>query len=122
HLAAEHRAHGHDGVEVVAGGGDLVHGEARVAARAAGDGDACLVGCGEAEDLAGDRLALVAREVAGRRREEGARRAVVGEGAHAVLPVLMTLIWRWRVGTQPWLTALLWLGCPLPSELDPPST
>ncbi len=35
-------------------------------------------------------------------------------------PVLITLIWRWRVGTHPCDTALDWEGCPLPSLKVPP--
>ncbi len=35
-------------------------------------------------------------------------------------PVLITLMLRWRVGTQPCDTALDWEGCPLPSLKVPP--
>src|SRR5258706_9243077 len=43
-------------------------------------------------------------------------------GDHArALPVLITLIWRKRVGGQPWLTALDWPGSPLASVSTPGS-
>ena len=41
--------------------------------------------------------------------------------SHAFLPVLMTLMLRNRAGGDPWLTALLCGGCPLPSKKLPPS-
>ena len=101
--AAKARAD-HDGiVGRIAAGGDAVVGEPRVGLDPRGERHAALVRVGEAEDALGQRLGFFARE-----------------DAHRCRPVLMTATLRKRAGTQPWLTALDWLGCPLPSLNAPP--
>ena len=69
---------------------------------------------------AGMPLAEVADEAVLSREQ-----AAPGEGGRvrhqAFLPVLITLTLRKRAGGEPWLTALLCEGCPLPSKKLPPS-
>src|SRR4029453_16305580 len=80
---------GDGGVVVVTPGRDLVHREPCVAAPAAVDGDACLVGGGERQGALGECFALLAAHGACRSQQRT-------QTAHAFRPVLITLIPRCR--------------------------
>src|SRR5581483_10691268 len=91
-------------------GRDAVVGEAHVRGVSTAEIDLALVGLGELDRALDDGLRLFARHHA---RIGRARFPV---GAHAFLPVLMTLTLRKRAGTQPWLTEPICPGWPLPSK------
>ena len=104
-LSTDERHHHQRRVFHHAGGRELIGGEAHVACARRANDDLHRVGRRQLDDALNHPLRIGARND-GVVNKERARSARIEDRAHALRPVLMTLICLWRVGTQPCVTAL----------------